>query len=448
MRISIPLIANELGYKLVGGTGKESFTNISIDSRTLKNNDLFVAIKGPVNDGHDYLVEAEEKGAIALVVEKLTSPNAPYILVEDSLKFLDKLGVYQRSKYQGKVVALTGSNGKTTTKEIIYSILKDFGCHKTVGNQNNHIGVPLSLGSLNNDKDYAVIEIGTNSPGEINQLSKQVKPNIGLILNAAASHLERLDSVEKVAEEKSAILDNIKEGGTAILPRDSMFFSYWKDKCFDKKIVTFGSHQDSDIRFDQVRMDLKENKVTFDLFYEDKNKKCVMNGIAMHNSYNACAALAVGHVLNLDLEELSLNLNNISYPARRMEIKNALNDALLIDDSYNANPESMKRSLDFLDSIKGKNRIFVAGEMGELGTHKESFHIDICNYAKHRVEEFLCIGGLWDEGIKRIPKIGSKFSSKDDLLDYLNTKLAKNSVILVKGSRSSRMDYISDKLMV
>ena len=170
------------------------------------------------------------------------------------------------------------------------------------------------------------------------------------------------------------------------------------------------------------------------------------SGIAMHNSYNACAALAVGHVLNLNLEELSLNLNNISYPARRMEIKNALNDALLIDDSYNANPESMKRSLDFLDSIKGKNRIFVAGEMGELGTHKESFHIDICNYAKHRVEEFLCIGGLWDEGIKGIPKIGSKFSSKDDLLDYLNTKLAKNSVILVKGSRSSRMDYISDKL--
>ena len=172
-----------------------------------------------------------------------------------------------------------------------------------------------------------------------------------------------------------------------------------------------------------------------------------MNGIGIHNSYNACAALTVAYVLNLDIKEMILNLKNISHPARRMEMKNALNNALLIDDSYNANPESMKRSIDFLNNLKGKNRIFVAGEMGELGIQKESFHIDICNYAKHKVEEFLCIGGLWEEGLKGIPKIGTKFSSRDDLLEYLKSKLARDTVILVKGSRSSKMDYISDKLI-
>ena len=197
--LSLSNIAKELDIQLVGGTGKENFNGISIDSRTLESNDIFVALKGPLKDGHDYLIEAKEKGATALVVEKDISIDKPYFLVNDCYKFLDHLAKYQRDIFTGKVIGLTGSNGKTTTKEIIYSLLQEDGCHKTKGNKNNHIGVPLTLSSLSNDYRYAVIEIGTNSPGEISNLSAKVKPDVALIINAAASHLEKLDSVEKVA---------------------------------------------------------------------------------------------------------------------------------------------------------------------------------------------------------------------------------------------------------
>ena len=439
-------IAQGLDIQLVGGTGKETFNGISIDSRTLKPNDIFVALNGPSNDGHDYLIEAKEKGAIAFVVEKDIPIDKPYILVKDCYKFLDHLAKYQRDIFTGKVIGLTGSNGKTTTKEIIYSLLQNDGCHKTKGNKNNHIGVPLTLSSLSNNYKYAVVEIGTNSPGEISNLSAKVEPDVALIINAAASHLEKLDSVEKVAQEKSAILDHLPKDGIAVLPRDSEFFFYWKERSEGRRIISFGFHQDSDIHLRNIHRDLLKNEISFDLDYAEKSIKCFMKGIATHNCLNATAALSICHALNIDLEQASVYLNNIAFPKRRMEVKKALKDSVLIDDSYNANPESMKKSLDVLDDMKGKNRIFIAGEMGELGEQEENYHVEVCKYAQGKVEKFLCIGDLWKEGLKYIPDLGIKFSSKDKLLEYLNTKLTKNSIILVKGSRSTGMDYISDKL--
>jgi len=171
-----------------------------------------------------------------------------------------------------------------------------------------------------------------------------------------------------------------------------------------------------------------------------------MNGIGVHNSLNACAALAVCHALEMDLEEISINLSRVTYPSRRMEVHKGLKGSVLVDDSYNANPESMKKSLDVMKELEGKKRIFIAGEMRELGEHQDFYHGEICKYTKGRVEEFLCIGKLWEEGIKYIPNVGRNFSCKDELLDYLNTKVSKDSIILVKGSRSTGMDYIADKL--
>ena len=446
MYLTLSTIAEKVGKKVIGGTGQEKFKDISIDSRTLEPSDLFVALKGPHNDGHDYIKEAMEKGAVAFVVEKKIPINKPYILVEDSYKFLDQLSTYQREIFNGKVIGLTGSNGKTTTKEIIYSLLEEEGCHKTKGNKNNHIGVPLTLASLTNMKKYAVIEIGTNSPGEINNLSTKVIPDIALIINAAASHLEKLDSVEKVANEKSYILRHLKNDGVAVLPRDSEFFSYWKEKCVNKRIISFGFHQDSDIWLRNVQSDFLQNKISFELNYAHKSINCLMNGIGVHNSLNACAALAVCHALEMDLEEKSINLSRVTYPSRRMEVHKGLKGSVLVDDSYNANPESMKKSLDVMKEIEGKKRIFIAGEMRELGVHQDFYHGEICKYTKGRVEEFLCIGKLWEEAIRYIPNVGRRFSCKDELLDYLNTKVSKDSIILVKGSRSTGMDYIADKL--
>ena len=179
--LSLSTIAKALDIQLVGGGGNETFNEISIDSRSLEPDDIFVALKGPLNDGHDYLIEAKEKGATAFVVEKDISIDKPYFLVKDCYKFLDYLAEYQRDIFTGKVIGLTGSNGKTTTKEIIYSLLQKDGCHKTKGNKNNHIGVPLTLSLLSNDYQYAVVELGTNSPGEINNLSTKVEPDVALI---------------------------------------------------------------------------------------------------------------------------------------------------------------------------------------------------------------------------------------------------------------------------
>jgi len=446
--LSLSSIAKELDLQLVGGGGNEIFNEISIDSRNLEPNDIFVALKGPSNDGHDYLIEAKEKGATAFVVEKAISIDKPYFLVKDCYKFLDQLAKYKRDIFTGKVIGLTGSNGKTTTKEIIYGLLKKNGCHKTKENKNNHIGVPLTLSSLSNNDKYAVIEIGTNSPGEISSLSAKVAPDVALIVNAAASHLEKLDSVEKVAKEKSYILEHLHKDGVAVLPRDSEFFFYWKERSEGRRIVSFGFHQDSNIRLSNIRRDLLKNKISFDLHYAEKSIKCFMEGIATHNCLNATGALSACYALNIDLEQAKGNLSNVTFPKRRMEVKKAIKGSVLIDDSYNANPESMKKSLDAISDMQEKNRIFIAGEMGELGKHQEDYHVEICKYAQDRVEEFFCIGDLWKEGLKHIPDKGKKFSSKDRLLEYLNTKLTKDSIILVKGSRSTGMDYISDKLKV
>ena len=445
-RIRLDSIASKVGKYVTNGTGKEFFNDFSIDSRTLKPDDLFIALKGPNNDGHDYLKQAKEKGAAAFVVEKDISINKPYILVDDCYKFLDQLGSYQREEFTGKVIGLTGSNGKTTTKEIIYSLLSDKGCCKTKESRNNHIGVPLTLASLKESYNYAVIEIGTNAPGEIGNLAAKVVPDIALITNAGPSHLEKLKSKENVAEEKSSLLKYLKKDGTAVLPRDSEFFSFWEKKCQNRKVISFGVHKQSDISISNVQTDFFKNKINFDLNYSDNSIQCSMNGIAYHNALNACSALAVCKALNINLKDITVNLSKIIYPSRRMEVHKAIKGSLLIDDSYNANPESMKKSLDVLEGLRSKKRIFVAGEMAELGNDKVSFHNDICKYAKGRVEEFLCIGDLWKDGIKHIPKLSKRFPSKIELLDYLNTKVSKNSIILVKGSRSTGMDYFVDQL--
>ena len=442
-------LAKKVGKTVTGSTGMESYKGISIDTRTLEPEDIFVALKGPYKDGHDYLKQAQEKGAAACVVQRDVSLKKPYILVDDCYEFLDKLGSFQRKLFKGKVIGLTGSNGKTTTKDIIYTLLSSQGvCQKTKGNKNNHIGVPLTLASLKESSNYAVIEIGTNSPGEIDKLSAKVMPDIALITNAASSHLEKLESKAKVAKEKSYILEHLKKDGTAVLPRDSEFYSYWKERSGTKKMVTFGSNEDSDICLSNLKTNFSKNQISFNLNYFQKTIKCVMNGIGRHNSMNAGSALAVCLALNIDLETIAHNLKKVVYPSRRMEVNKALRGSLIIDDSYNANPESMKKSLDVLKDLTDKKRIFVAGEMAELGKDQTYYHEKICKYANGRVEEFLCIGELWSEGLRYIPEIGKSFSSKEELLDYLNANISEDSVILVKGSRSTGMDYIADKLKV
>tara|TARA_B100001013_G_scaffold191467_1_gene115597 strand:+ start:460 stop:1812 length:1353 start_codon:yes stop_codon:yes gene_type:complete len=445
--LSLEDIALKGGGKLIGTASMLNINGISIDSRSIEKGNIFIALKGPSFDGHNYLREAEKKGASSFVVEKVFDSRKTYILVEDTYKFLDDLAIKRRNDFRGKLVSVTGSNGKTTTKEIIYSLLSSEGrCHKTLDNKNNNIGVPLTLSTLEKDLDFSVIEIGTNSPGEINDLSEIVKPDVAVITNVTPSHLEGFGSIDKIAEEKGFILDHIQEGGVAVLPRDSRFFEKWKKRTRKNKIISFGLDKKSDIVLNNTEIDVLNNLMSFNIEYSDTKLRCQMHGIAAHNAMNACAALAVGMALNLDLTKICLNLSKVDFPNRRLSIHKALKNSLVIDDSYNANPESMKRSLDVIKNLTDKKRIFIAGQMEELGLKEALFHEQVCAYAKGKVEEFLCVGELWEGGLKHLPKIGKCFKSKDDLFDYISENITEDLVFLVKGSRASGMEFIADKL--
>ena len=442
-------IAIKGGGRILGTPINLKVKGISIDSRTLEKGELFLALKGPSFDGHDFLKEALKKGASSFVVEKTVELKNPYILVKDSHKFLNNLAKKMRQEFKGNLVGITGSNGKTSTKEIIFSFLSTEGiCHKTMGNRNNQIGVPLSLSSLNQDFLFSVIEIGTSFIGEIKKLSKLVRPNVALITNASESHLEGLGTIERVVEEKGSILDGLKEDGIAILPRDSTFFNVWSKKASGKKIVSFGFHKDSQILLRNLKVDDINKNLNFEINYEKEKIKCQMKGIGIHSALNACSAFAVAYALGLDLEKLSPELSSLNLPERRLSMHKSLKDSILIDDSYNANPESMKRSLDIMLNIGSKRRIFVAGEMKELGNEEELLHKMICKYAYKKVDEFLCVGELWEGGLKYLHEKGRHFDSKLDLLEYLEERVNSDTVIMVKGSRSTGMDFVADKIKV
>jgi len=435
--------------KVFGNLNELNLTKLNIDSRSIQEGDLFLALKGPKNDGHNFIKEADSLGASCFVVEREINTKKPYILVEDSYKFLDKLANYRRKKFKGKMVCLTGSNGKTTTKEIVYSLLSSLGpCHRTEGNKNNQIGVPLTLTCLDMNNIFSVIEIGTSSPGEINKLAEMVKPDIGLITNVAPSHLEGLGSLNKVAEEKGALLEKLTSNGVAVLPIDSVFFEEWKERNSSSNLISFGMNREADVSLDVVEMDVYKNLTTFEVMVNGKRFHCKLGTLGVHNALNTAAAFAVALALDLDIEKLKNSLEAVEFPSRRLSVHKLKEGPLLIDDSYNANPESMKKSLDLLGEIKGKKRFFVAGEMAELGSEEESYHQEICKYSEKRVDEFLCVGELWKDGLKKITHKSKLFDSKDKLLDYLVEKIGKDSVIMVKGSRSASMDYIVDKLKI
>ena len=435
--------------ELIGKTENLKINGISIDTRSIKKDDLFVALRGSSNDGHSFINEAEKKGASSFVVEKHIQTIKPYILVEDSYRFLDTLGKEKRKEFKGNMICITGSNGKTTTKEIIYSILNPLGsCHKTYGNQNNQLGVPLTLCFLDEEHIFSVVEIGSNSPGEIDYLAKMVKPKLALITNAANSHLKDLGSIENVAKEKGSIVDHVEKGGFVILPRDSSFYDEWRDRSSDKRVISFGCNEKADVVLKKYEIDVANSLMTFKIECHGQNLECEMKSIGYHNSMNACAALAVGFALDLDLSELSKNLKKVKFLKRRLRVHKFFKNSILIDDTYNSNPESMKRSLDVLAESDKKNKICIVGEMAELGTKQSFFHESVCKYAEDKVDQFLCVGKLWESGMKHISSKSKLFHSKDELINYFIQNLKEDSIILIKGSRITEMDYVVERLKV
>ena len=424
-------------------------SKFSIDTRSIKKGEVYIAIEGQNFDGHNFIEDAEKKGAKAIIVNREVVSNLPFIVVNNTLDFMEAIAVHNRSSFSGNVIGITGTNGKTTSKQILSSLLsKIHKTHKTDGNKNNHIGVPFSMLNMGNQYKSSVIEIGTSQVGEIKNLTNLVKPNIAAITNVSAGHLEGLKDTASIASEKGDILEFYNSNGIAILPRDSNFFEFWTSKTNAKKIISFGFHENSDFKVMNPAIDVESNLTSFELMHDGLLEEYSINGVGIHNALNAALGLAICSVLNFNVSEVKEALRNIDFPKRRLSIHKSIANSILIDDSYNSNPASMIKSIDVLDSMNNYKKICLFGEMKELAENSNSLHSDIYEYAKGRVDYFFCIGKDWKDIKVSNRTIFKTFSSHEELYESVKDLINENTVTLVKGSRSTRMDILADKLKI
>ncbi len=422
-------------------------SEFSIDTRSIKKGDVYIAIEGQSFDGHDFIEDAEKKGAKAIIVSKEISSILPSIVVTNALDFMEAIAVHNRSSFSGNVIGITGTNGKTTSKQILSSLLSQVHkTHKTDGNKNNHLGVPFSMLNMENLYKSSVIEIGTSQVGEIKNLTNLVKPNISAITNVSSGHLQGLRDTDSIADEKGDILEFYDSDGIAVLPRDSTYFKFWCSKTNSKKVVSFGIHEDSDFKVMSPSIDVENNLTSFQLMHDGLIEKCSINGVGIHNTLNAAMGLAICSMLGIEISKVKDALRNVNFPERRLSIHKSIANSILIDDSYNSNPASMKRSIDLIASMNNCKKMCLFGAMKELAEDSNSLHSDVYEYAKDKIDYFYCLGEEWN-CIQDPDNTNFKiFSSHEELYESAKNLINLDTVTLVKGSRSTRMDIVADKL--
>ena len=428
-----------------------SITGINTDSRTLETNEIFWALKGDNFNGHVFLDKAFEKSALFAVVaedEKNIYEPSPYPLaiVKDTLLALQELGTIQRLKYDIPVIAVTGSNGKTTVKEMISHVLKQkLNVHKTEGNFNNHVGCPLTLLQLNEAHEAAVIEIGTNHEGEIEALTEIARPNQAVITDISGAHLEFFDSVETIAGEKLSLFDRIPTDGVIYQNLDNPFLEQYKRD--DVKTISYSMHKEADILGELIQI----NDSGCPQFALNNQTNIQLKIAGAHNVKNALAAAAVACHLGFTDEEIKMGLESFEAYSKRMQIIKE-KGIIFINDAYNANPSSMTAAFNTVSAMTRKGKIYlVLGDMFELGDYAHQLHRDvlinalginpdlICVMGNHMLEAAESINGQSRDRIER-------FESHETLAGYLADHLHSDDIVLVKGSRGMAMEKVIDSL--
>jgi UDP-N-acetylmuramoyl-tripeptide--D-alanyl-D-alanine ligase len=439
-------IARCAGGRLVGvDRGVDS---IAIDSRTLTGGALFVALKGERADGHDFAAAAAARGASSLLVERELPIDLPQVIVPDTLAALAACARARRREFAGPVVAVTGSNGKTTTKEMIGTILAARGPGLiTKGNLNNHIGVPLTLLSLGDGHRFAVVEMGANHRGEIAHLTSIAEPNIGIVTNAGAAHLEGFGSLDGVAEGKGELFAALPHDGAVILNADDRYAPRWRTLAAGRRIVTFGlEHADYAAR--EVRSSLEQGapRLEFELVAPAGTIGVELALAGIHNLRNALGAAAAAQAAGASLDEVAAGLAAVRPVKGRLEFRPAVNGAVLVDDSYNANPGSLKAGLDAFRSFAGA-RWLVLGDMMELGSAADDLHREIGAYARESgVERLLAVGSRAKRAADAFGPGAAWFESVEDLITEARRSLRADVAVLVKGSRANRLERVTQAL--
>ena len=449
-------LADILSAKLVGA-GDIQIDSVNTDTRKYVEKSLFFALKGEKFDAHHYLSEAVKQGAAALVVQQpAPALNVPQLVVDDTRLALGRLGKWLRNKINPRTVAITGSSGKTTVKEMTAAILQHTAKNPaavlfTQGNFNNDIGVPLTLLRLTERHQFAVIELGANHPGEIDYTTKLVRPDVALINNVAPAHLEGFGSVEGVAKAKGEIFRGLAPNGVAIVNAESPYLPLWQSEIGGRTLQSFNG---GNYRAEQ--MVYSESAVDFRLISPIGEIEISMPYLGDHNVKNALAAAALAINVGASLEDVRAGL------AERIKVKGRLypiqvnEGLLLLDDTYNANVGSLKSAIDVLKNYPAKNgadqngaifRILVVGEMRELGADTQIYHQEIADYAKQAKLDFVLSFGT-ESAVISAAVCGKHFEDKAAMIDYLSAMIKKKQeekqkvVVLGKGSRSMRMEEV------
>lgn len=443
--------------RVMGRENNSRLKGISLDSRTIKSGQAFLAIKGDRFDGHDFIAEAVKRGARAVILQRPESvPHKPkgaaFLIVRDTIKALADIAGFQRNRFSIPLVAVTGSCGKTTTKEMLAWVLsKKFRVLKNEGTKNNHIGLPLTLLGLNSAVDIAVLEIGTNHFGEVACLAKIAQPNIGLITNIGPAHLENFKDISGVLREKCTLLKYLKRPRIAVLNADDALLrkagSREEEGGF---ILGFGIKGHSD--FLALRVKRFSNRLEF-VVNPGRGINIVLNSLGYCNIYNALAAITVARIFGMDYQVIASALADFNFEQGRLNFMES-NKIKFINDSYNSNPLSLKEALDTLNNFPAKGRkIFVMGDMLELGSKKELFHRRAGQQAAWACDIFVTVGRLskFAASAARLCGFSARnlfsCSSPQEARELLFRRIAVRSddIVLVKGSRAMRMEEVLKK---
>lgn len=433
-------ITNKLTGKLHGTD--VAFDAISIDTRSLKPGELFIALEGPQFDGHNFIQAAKEKGACAVLVNRLVNVDIPQVQVADTRLALGKLGVLRRQQFPIPMIALTGSCGKTTVKEMLRSILSEHGTVlASQGNLNNDYGVPLTLWKLNNEHQYAVIEMGANHIGEIAYVTNLAKPNVAIINNVAPAHIEGFGSEAGVARAKAEIFQGLPENGVAVINADDKFADFWRNLLTDKKVFTFGIKNTALFTARDMQPD-EQYRFSFTL-------QSPMGEIAIrlplpgqHQVMNALACAAAAQAIAIPLTAIKAGLEKMQPVPGRLMLREGLRGARIFDDSYNANPGSVSTALHVLAQCAGE-RVFVMGDMRELGENAQTYHAEIGSLAKQLgIQRLYAYGDLTRFTVEAFGDAAYYFKTQPELIKTVTNILQPNMTVLVKGSLSMKMKDI------
>lgn len=425
-------------------------TSVSIDTRACKPGQLYLAIKGHNFDGNGFVGQAEQAGACAAIVHKGVESSLPHIVVDDTRLALADLAGAWRKKQAVSVVGVTGSNGKTTVKEMVAAILAvNAPVLFTQGNLNNDIGVPLTLLRLDERHRYAVIEMGANHAGEIAYTSTYAQADVVIITNAGAAHIEGFGSLDGVAKAKGEIIGTLKKDGVAVINHDDGHFGYWRSVAGIRRVLSFGLNSGADVTAKAINTEIRNNAFVtpFELVTAQGTTDIILKLAGRHNVVNALAATAASLALGIDLEQIKQGLESVKPVTGRLQPLVSRSGNIVIDDTYNANAASLKAGLDVLANFTGKHWL-VLGAFGELGPDSPKMHEEIGVLIKASgVVRLLAVGADSKNTVQAFGKGATFFENQQDLIAALKQELKGDETILIKGSRAQRMENVAAALV-